>query len=678
LLQPYINTKTKALTAISLIAFASSLFWPVNLSKYIQESPTLYDRNGELIHIERNSHDCWMLKPQIIDQQIKELLLNFEDKWFYYHPGVNPLAMARALGQAVIHQKILSGGSTITMQVARLFNPGPRTLWKKLSEIHTALRLTTQYSKDEVLKMYLTLAPYGGNIHGIRAASLYYFGREPHLLPLSYKAMLVAIPQSPSHLRPDRFIDKANIAKNKVLQRMVKNTVADTTTDIHFNTHHLPPPPSSGWGKFKEKFLNFWLKNKFYKKYFSGDMLQEALTETCQIHVTPFIKLAPHAFTLKKPVALDKFTQQSITTIISAYVEKLPLPMNAACIVYNFKTDQVIVYIGSVGGAHRMDGNDMCQAVRSPGSLLKPFIYGLAMERGYITPQTLITDKPINLKDYSPENFDMGFSGDISIEEALQQSLNTPVIQVLNQVGPGYFFDWLKQKHVSVHFKPYNTKRPGLAIGLGGIGMNLSELVQVFGNLAKGALMSQPTQDWLTQTMAQTPMPDQRLKNPGIAYKTGTSYGFRDAWSIGYDNQYVVGIWVGRADGTPCPGYHGRQVAAPLMMQIFNSLGVTPIVFANNPSSQQHQPLRFRSQEKSDFRITMPKKATILCIPEGDAMYLQSNSNNTVLWYVNGAYVGESKTAQAWTPQAPGFYHITAMDDKNTIDTCQIEIRREP
>lgn len=604
-----------------------------------------------------------MLKPQTIDPQFKTLLLNFEDQWFYFHPGVNPFAMVRALGQAIIHKKILSGGSTITMQVARLLNPGPRTLWKKLGEIHTALRLTTQYSKDEVLKMYLTLAPYGGNIHGIRAASLHYFGREPHFLPLSYKAMLVAIPQSPSHLRPDRFIGKANIAKNKVLQRMV---IAQSSSSRA--QQERGDPVNSIYG----------LSRPLPGLTMTKEVIQEALTEICQINITPFIKLAPHAFKLKKPLYLDKVIQQSITTVLKTYVEKLPPPMNAACVIYNFKMNQILVYIGSVDGACRMDGNDMCRAIRSPGSLLKPFIYGLAMERGYINPQTLIADKPISLKGYSPENFDMGFSGDISIEEALQQSLNTPVIQVLNQVGPGYFFDWLKQKQVSAHFNPANPKRPGLAIGLGGIGMSLAELVQLFGNLANGILMSQPTQRWLTQTMAQTPMPDQHMKNPGIAYKTGTSYGFRDAWSIGYDNQHAVGIWVGRADGTPCPGYHGRQVAAPLMIQVFNVLGVTPIVFEDNNSTQQPHSLRFRPQEKPEFNITMPKTSTTLCIPEGEAVYLQSNSNDIVLWYVNGNYIGESKTAYAWIPQASGFYQITAMNDKNVIDTCQVEVKREP
>jgi penicillin-binding protein 1C len=559
--------------------------------------------------------------------------LNFEDKWFYVHPGINPIAMGRALLQAIINKKIISGGSTLTMQVARLLNPGPRTLWKKLLEIHTALRLTTQYNKESVLKMYLTLAPYGGNIHGIRAASLYYFGREPNFLPLSYKAMLVAIPQSPSRLRPDRFIQKANLAKNKVLQRIRRRDLEIT----------------------------------------------EALSEACQIKITPFIKLAPHAFTLKNLVSIDKSYQQTVTNFLESYVEKLPIPMNAACIVYNFKTDQVLAYVGSVGGAYRMDGNNMCQAVRSPGSLLKPFIYGLAMERGYINPQTLITDKPINLKGYTPENFDMAFCGDMTIEESLQQSLNTPVVQVLDQIGPGYFFDWLKQKKVSIHFSSQNNKKPGLAIGLGGVGMNLTELVQLYGNLAKGTLFNKPTQVWLTQTLAQTPMPDQRIKNHGIAYKTGTSYGFRDAWSIGYDSQYVVGIWVGRADGTPCPGYHGRQIAAPLMMQVFNYLGVNPVSINEQHQPMQNQrPLRFQESKKQDFSITMPKKSTTLCVPDGDHVYLQANSDDVVLWYVNGTYIGESKTAYSWTPKSAGFYQITAVNAKNAIDTCHIEVRREP
>ncbi len=638
-----LGTKIRTVTAVGLITLALNLFYPVDLAKFVAQSPTMYDRNGELIHIERNSFDCWMLQAQTLDPQFKELLLNFEDRAFYLHPGVNPFALLRALWQAVGYGKVVSGGSTLTMQVARLLSPGQRTVWRKLVEIHTALRLTSQFSKETILKIYLTLAPYGGNISGIRAASLYYFGKEPHCLPLSYQAMLVAIPQAPSNLRPDRFIARANLAKNKVLQRL-----------SHPNSQ-----------------------------------VKESLQEVCMIKTTPFIKLAPHGFIAQQhgkiPLnCLDKAHQMAVTHLVSDFVRKLPTPMNAAAIVYHLKTNELMVYVGSVGGTNRMAGNDMCLASRSPGSLLKPFIYGLAMEKGYLNPQTIVTDKPINLKGYQPENFDMQFSGELTVEEALQQSLNTPVIQVLNQIGPGYFFDWLTQHPITMHFPKNHQKRPGLAVGLGGLGMSLHDLVQLYGLLANGKLLTQPSQTWVSHTLAQTPMPDLCHQNPGIAYKTGTSYGFRDAWSIGYDNNHVVGIWVGRADGTPCTGYHGRQIAAPLMMQIFNYLGVTPIVFPSSTArADQHtnQPLRFQSSEKTEFKITMPKTNTTVCAPENGGIYLQTNATEATLWYVNGSYLGEAKAgdeAYYWKPPQVGFYQITAVNHKNAVANCQLQITREP
>lgn len=630
--------KQRIAIACFIFLLALSIFWPVDLSKFHQESPTMHDRHGELLHIERNVHDCWVLKAQKIDPDFKQLLLNFEDKWFYWHPGVNPLALIRASFQALTQGKIISGGSTLTMQVARLLNPGPRTLWKKLLEMHTAIRLTAQYSKDDILKIYLTLAPYGGNIHGIRAASLYYFGKEPEFLPISYKAMLVAIPQSPSYLRPDRFIDRANEAKNKVLNRV--------STKNH--------------------------------------QVNEALLEVCKITVTPFIKFAPHAFRLKDSLkrinTLDKSFQQAITNLVTDYSQKLPLPMTAACIVYNYKTNEIIAYVGSVGGHMRMDGNDMCQAVRSPGSLLKPFIYGLALERGLINPQTVITDKPINLKGYMPENFDMQFCGDLTIEEALQQSLNTPVIQVLEKIGPGYFFDWLKLHNVAMHFNSHMKKRPGLAIGLGGIGMSFETIVKLYGVMAKGDLFNKSSCTWIHRTLAQTAMPDQRFKNPGIAYKTGTSYGFRDAWSIGYDGQYVVGIWIGRADGMPCAGYHGRQIAAPLMIQIFKFLGIKPLLFEDSLETQTVgilKSFRFQALQKDVFHISVPKKSAVLCVPMGEYVYLQTSSNGLVHWYVNGAYIGESNTTHTWKPAKEGYFQITAVNSNHETDTCDVQVKHE-
>lgn len=631
----YFATKTQIVTAVAFITFLASLFWPVNLEKYGQQSPTMYDRNGELIHIERNKFDCWMLKVDAVDLKLKELLLNFEDKSFYFYPGINPFALVRALWQGICHGKIVSGGSTLTMQVARLLNPKPRTILNKLIEMHTALRLSMQFSKDKILNIYLTLAPYGSNIHGIRTASLYYFGKEPNCLPLSYKALLVAIPQAPSNLRPDRFLEKANIAKNKVLKRMPKESLA----------------------------------------------IDEALNESCVVTSTPFIKIAPHGFMAQKrkvlpEKCLDKYHQIAVSGMVENLVKKLQKPMNAACIVYSLKTQEIIVYVGGVGDSDRLSGNDMCLSKRSPGSLLKPFIYGLAIDRGLINPNTIVTDQPINIKGYQPENFDMQFNGELSIEEALQQSLNTPVIQLLDQIGPGYFFDWLKQFPISMQFQRNNNKRPGLAIGLGGVGLCLKDLVQLYAMLASGKLFKEYAQSWLTQTLSQTPMPDHRFQNPGIAYKTGTSYGFRDAWSIGYDANYVVGIWVGKADGTPCPGYHGRQIAAPLMMQVFDYLKITPIQLPELTETIRHK-LRFKNVEAQTFKITMPQNNTIVCVPENGEVFLSTNNSGLISWYINGNFLGKSakdEDTYIWKPNAVGFYEITAINGNNETANCNVQV----
>ena len=230
-----------------------------------------------------------------------------------------------------------------------------------------------------------------------------------------------------------------------------------------------------------------------------------------------------------------------------------------------------------------------------------------------------------------------------------------------------------------MQFQRNNKKRPGLAIGLGGIGINLKDLVQLYALLAKGKLFKQHAQIWLTHTLAQTPMPDQRFQNPGIAYKTGTSYGFRDAWSIGYDANYVVGIWVGKADGTPCPGYHGRQIAAPLMMQVFDYLKVTPIQLPEQTESPTHK-LRFKNIEEKNFKITMPKNNTIVCVPENGEIFLSTNEEGPILWYVNGDYLGKSPkdiSTFSWKPTNTGFYNITATNTKNETANCNMQIVQE-
>lgn len=628
----------KILIAVFCIITAS-LFWPVDISRINQESPYLNDRNGELLHIDRTKFDTWQLNTQELDSQLTKLLIDFEDRYFYIHPGVNPLALLRATYQAIKNKKIISGGSTITMQLARLLKPGKRTFARKFYEIWTAFRLTAQYSKADVLKMYFSLAPYGGNINGVRAASLYYFGKEVSRLPINYKALLVALPQSPSLIRPDKFKAKAITAKNKVLSRCRIDQLV------------------------------------------SQQMIDEALSETFQIKVHNFVKSAPHAFEYSKTKPLkhlDKTLQISVSLAMNDYVEKLPQFMNAACIVYNYRTCETLVYIGSVSTQQRFVWNNMCQAIRSPGSLLKPFIFGLAMHTGALNPNTWINDQPINIKGYSPENFDMNFLGEMRIEEALQQSLNTPVVQVLNKIGPGYFFDWLKTQPIKLFMPKTVMKKPDLAIGLGGLGICLNDLVLLYARLASGKLLKAEANQWLHNTLRTSVMPDNRQNNPGIAFKTGTSYGFRDAWAIGYDENNVVGIWVGRADGTPCVGFSGRIAAVPLMLKVFEQLGIHPLKITLDTESIDSN-FHFEEQQNFDFKITMPKEKSTVLAEHGKPIFFTTNRNNLVKWYVNGKYIGESTQVMQWQPKSCGFYKITAenKDTETVSNTIEVVFNSE-
>lgn len=623
---------------ITFLLLLLSLFWPVDVSRIKQESPYLNDRSGELLHIERTKFDTWQINVSELDPVLTKLLIDFEDRYFYIHPGVNPLALLRATYQAVKNRKIISGGSTITMQLARLLKPEKRTVARKFYEIWTAFRLTAQYSKADILKMYFSLAPYGGNINGIRAASLYYFGKEVSNLPLNYKALLIALPQSPSLLRPDKFESKAQLAKNKVLGRCRVD------------------------------------------KLVSQQMIAEALTETFQIKTHKFIKIAPHAFEYSKTTPLkhlDKNLQESIALVMNQYVEKLPQFMNAACIVCNYRTNEILVYIGGVGTQQRFVWNNMCQAIRSPGSLLKPFIFGLAMHNGVLNPNTWINDQPINIKGYSPENFDMNFLGEMRIEEALQQSLNTPVVQVLNKIGPGYFFDWLKAQPIKLFMPKTSSKKADLAVGLGGVGVCLNDLVLLYASLASGKLFKDQTTKWLNSTLSMSVMPDNRPNNPGNAFKTGTSYGFRDSWAIGYDDNHVIGIWVGRADGTPCTGFSGRLVAVPLMLKVFEQVGIQPLKTTLETENTDNN-LHFEEQQNFDFKITMPKENTKVLAENNKPIFLNTNNHNSVKWYVNGKYIGENKEVMQWQPSSCGFYKITAENKQGEAISINIEVVFNP
>ncbi len=491
-----------------------------------------------------------------------QALLTYEDRWFYYHPGVNPLSLLRAAWQAVEQGRIISGGSTLTMQVARLLAPHPRTLWGKASQIFRALQLEWHYTKAEILTLYLNHAPFGGPLLGIKAASYAYLGRGPDRLSHGEAALLAVLPQAPTRLRPDRNPAGAQKARDKVLDRLQK------------------------WG--------VW----------SADQVVEAKVERVADHYHPHPFVAPLLARRLKALSknahqgtivstLDSNLQQSLQGLVETLQGRLPLRSSLAILVMENSPKKVRAYIGSANfwDNTRFGQVDMVQAIRSPGSTLKPFLYGMALEEGLIHSESLLIDAPQSFDGYQPGNFNQGFHGPVSAREALQQSLNVPAVGLLKRLGSHPFVSRLR--HGGLKLTIPGEGRPNLAVILGGAGSNLESLVGAYSALAQGGIAGKPrlTQDdpliekrllspgsaWIIrQLLASANRPDiptSNLMRGGqrrLAWKTGTSYGFRDAWAVGVTDRYTVGVWVGRPDGTPSPGQFGAQTAAPILFDILN------------------------------------------------------------------------------------------------------------
>ena len=487
-----------------------------------------------------------------------QALLTYEDRFFYYHPGVNPLAMIRALFQNLIQGRVISGGSTLTMQTARILGPNTRTLAGKAKQILRAFQLEYHFSKDEILNLYLTHAPFGSNIEGVRTACHTWLGKDIMELTHAEAALLAVLPQAPSRLRPDRHPKLAKMARDKVLDRLARFRVWPAQTIAAAK---------------QEPVVAFRFQSPMTAPLASRRLRSES-PEAPLIHT-----------------CLDYDFQHHVADLLGAYVTTLPDQQSGAVLVVNHKTLGVIAYAGSADflSQKRKGHVDMVQALRSPGSALKPFLYGMAIDEGMIHSHSLLLDTPRFGKAYNPGNFSDGFAGPVSVTTALRDSLNIPAVQVLEAYGPQKFHDRLT--HAGARLKLRGA--PNLSIILGGMGTDLESLVTLYTALARNGqagkprlrksdpvreryLMS-PGAAYITRQMLSRPLPGQegiaRLSGDSpVAWKTGTSYGFRDAWALGLMGNYVVGVWVGRPDGSPSPGQYGAVTAVPLMTQIMESL----------------------------------------------------------------------------------------------------------
>ena len=524
----------------------------------VQTSVEVLDRHGDLLRAYTVADGRWRLGVQVsqVDPGFVAALLAYEDKRFYDHPGVDMRALGRAVAQAIWNGHVVSGGSTLTMQVARLLEEGGTgAVAGKLRQMRVALALERRLNKDQILQLYLQLAPYGGNLEGIRAATLSYFGKEPQRLTPAETALLVAIPQSPEYRRPDRSVERATNARDRVLARAQKDGLIDADQAAAARTEIVPGE--------RRAFPAF-----------APHMSDRALAEDTAAVV--------HQLTLDRN--LQKALERLAADVVSGQGERLQV----AIVVADHRSGEILASIGSA--AFQSDARqgfiDMTRAIRSPGSTLKPLVYGLAFDEGLAHPETLIDDKPTDFNGYQPQNFDKQFLGTIRIRDALQQSRNIPVVALTNAMGPAKLLASLDKSGVAYDLP---GGQPGLAIALGGIGVTLEDMVQLYATIARGGV-SLP----LTHVMDGTRAEGQRVLSatsawqlgdilaglappPGapanrLAYKTGTSYGHRDAWAIGFDGRHVIGIWMGRPDGTPVPGAFGADLAAPVLFQAFARL----------------------------------------------------------------------------------------------------------
>jgi len=491
-----------------------------------------------------------------------QALLNYEDRTFAYHPGINPWALLRAGGQWLRHGRIVSGGSTLTMQVARILDPHTRTPWGKLKQMLRALQLEARLDKAQILQLYLQRAPYGGTIEGVEAASWAYLGKPAAQLSHAEAALLAVLPQSPSALRPDRHPERARAARDKVLDRMA--------------TLHVWTPAEVADARI-EPVVARALQPPLHAALLA-ERLHAAEPNAARIVST-----------------LDAQLQRTLEERVSAYFSQLPERTSAALLVVDNQTLEARAYVGSVAfsDTRRQGYVDMVRAWRSPGSTLKPFLYAMALDDGLIHSESLLLDAPQSFGGYRPGNFDAAFNGPIGAASALRLSLNVPAVDLLDRVGPARFAARLDNAGISLRFPRGSS--PTLALILGGTGARLEDLVGAFSALNRDGIAGHvryrsedPTLDrrlvspgaaWIVREILESnPRPGysagmfDTARRPRVAWKTGTSYGYRDAWALGSTRRYTVGVWVGRPDGTPLPGQYGAITALPLMFEVIDAL----------------------------------------------------------------------------------------------------------
>ncbi|MEA3640737.1 MAG: penicillin-binding protein 1C [Lamprobacter sp.] len=699
LLAVCIGTATLLLAAGMLALHALPGGPPLDLS--IETSALVLDRNGQLLRAFTVDDGRWRLPVSLdeVDPLYLQLLLGYEDRRFWQHAGLDTRALLRAGWQALRHGRIVSGGSTLSMQVVRLrLGLETGSVRDKWRQIGAALALERVAEKAQVLEAYLNLAPFGGNLEGVRAASLAWLGREPRRLTPAQAALLVALPQAPEQRRPDRYPDAARRGRDQVLARAEALGLLDAETAAAARREPIPTQ----------------------RRAFP--MLAPHLARRAQ-RLSPTVGV--HRLTL------DAGLQARLQTLAAEQAEQLPDAVSVAILVADHGSGEILASVGSAGLLEReRDGFvDMTRALRSPGSTLKPLIYGLAFELGLAHPESLIEDRPRAFGGYVPENFDRGFQGTVTVRAALQQSLNVPAVTLLERVGPARLLARLRRAGATPHL-PEAAAGAGLAIGLGGLGLSLTDLVSLYAAIARGgdpvalrdglrrptgadrstgskgppgmnARVSAQTQHnpllaphaawYLSSILSGAERLDQL--GSAIALKTGTSYGYRDAWALGFDGKQVIGVWTGRPDGAAVPGLTGTQAAVPILRDAFARLE-SRVPLPGPPSavlmaSSAELPLPLRrvngnapGAADDQLEIAFPPDGAVvdlgLGLGSGIALALKvRNGSPPFQWLANGKPIAQAPYARSvhWRPGGPGFITIAVIDGQGQSSRVNVNVQ---
>jgi penicillin-binding protein 1C len=662
-----------AATSLAVGGLALDRAFPPDLSRYHERSSETVDANGRLLRAFTTADGKWRLKTTVddVDPVYLALLKAYEDRRFDDHWGIDPLAAARAASQWISRGRIVSGASTISMQAARLLEPRPRGLLTKTIQSARALQLEWRYSKREVLAIYLTLAPMGGNLEGVRAASFAYFGKEPRQLSAAEAALLVAIPQSPERRRPERAGKSAQAARDRVLVRGLEHGIIDRV--LFDKAAGRPVPDRRLAMPMHAPHLAAWLAGQ-----------------------------SPGAIV---PTTLRFELQSALSQLVAEERGQFADRAQIALVAIDNRTGTVVAWLGGSDFFGRAGQVDLVRSRRSPGSALKPLIYAMAFDDRVLHPESLIEDVPVRFRDWLPRNFDRDHVGAVTVRRALQQSLNVPAVLALEKVGPQRFISTLRNAGV-VPGLPPGEAGATLGVALGSATVSPLEMAGLYAGLANGGKFTPPTvrrdrprpqpvqligptATWYVgDVLAGAPLPDGfaslpvALRDRRIAFKTGTSAGFRDAWAAGYSANWTVVVWVGHADGTPRPGQLGRVSALPVLFKAFSRLPAEDNRAQPAPAdvlrvaSYHELPLRMRTlgpgaEAHGAPRIAYPPADARIELGSREAVPLSAlGGEGRLRWLVDGRPLDGAN----WVPDGPGTVRVAVVDEAGHSSAVTVRI----